>query len=70
LKHPNIVNLIDIQESAKYIKKNGTSYDVIAIILELVPGGDLFEYIANTGRFSEETTRTYFKALIESKLYS
>ena len=67
LEHPNIINLIDVQENAKYTKKNGTSEEVIAFILEFAPSGDLFEYIASTGPFSEEIARTLFKALIESK---
>jgi len=69
LKHPNIVKLIEIRENEDYIKKNGSSYKVLAIILELVVGGDLFEYIAITGRFCEEVARTYFKMLIETLEY-
>lgn len=70
LKHPNIVNLIEFQENADYVKKNGQSYKAVAIVMELVPGGELFEYVADSGRFSEETARTYFRILIESKILS
>jgi len=28
---------------------------------ELAQGGELFEYVANTGRFSEDVARTYYK---------
>jgi serine/threonine protein kinase len=69
LKHPNIVNLIEFQESADYVKKNGQSYKAVAIVMELVPGGELFEYVADSGRFSEETARTYFRILIETLEY-
>ena len=31
---------------AEYIKKNGTSYDCMAIVIELAKGGELFEYVA------------------------
>ena len=68
LKHTNIVNLVDFIESADYVKKNGQSYKAVAIIMELVPGGELFEYVADSGRFSEEVARTYFRILIESTI--
>lgn len=66
LRHPNIVNLVEFYESVDYIKKTGDSYKVVAIVLELIPGGELFEYIASSGRFTEEVARSYFKTLIES----
>jgi len=69
LSHPNIVNLIEFHESADYIKKNGQTYKAVAIIMELVPGGELFEYVADSGRFSEQVARTYFKVLIETLEY-
>jgi serine/threonine protein kinase len=69
LKHPNIVNLVEFHESADYVKKNGQSYKAVAIIMELVPGGELFEYVADSGRFSEEVARTYFRILIETLEY-
>lgn len=68
LKHRNIVNLVEFHEDAEYIKKNGSSYKVVAIVLELIPGGELFEYIASSGRFSDAVARTYFQLLIQSKL--
>jgi serine/threonine protein kinase len=69
LKHPNIVNLVEFHESIDYVKKNGQSYKVVAIFMELVPGGELFEYVADSGRFSEETARTYFRIIIETLEY-
>lgn len=67
LKHPNIVNLIDYYESVDYIKKNETSYKVVAIVLEFVPNGNLLEYLTCLGKFREEVARAYFQILIESK---
>jgi len=37
--------------------------------MELVPGGELFEYVADTGRFAEPVARAYFKQLIETMEY-
>jgi len=61
LKHTNIVNLIEYVESGDYVKKNGKSYKALGIVMELVPGGELFEYVADTGRFAEPVARAYFK---------
>jgi len=69
LSHPNIVNLIEFIESAEYVKKNGLKYKVLAIVMELVPGGELFEYVADSGRFSETVARTYFHQLVETLEY-
>jgi len=69
LKHPNIINLIEFHESIDYIKKDGRSYKCVAIVTELAEGGELFNYIAESGRFSEEVARTYFRILIETLEY-
>jgi len=61
LHHPNLVNLVDVKESIDYVKKSGQTYKVMAIILEYAGGGELFEYVANTGRFREEVALTYYQ---------
>jgi serine/threonine protein kinase len=30
------------------------------IVLELAQGGELFDFVANSGRFNEKVARTYF----------
>lgn len=30
------------------------------MVIELAEGGEVFEYLANTGRFTEEISRSYF----------
>jgi len=70
IKHANIINLIDFNEAADYVKKNGSNYKAVAITMELAPGGELFEFVADSGKFSEETARTYFKIIIESTPFS
>lgn len=69
LNHPNIVNLVDVKDSVDYIKKNGTSYKCMAIILEYAGGGELFEFVSQTGKFSEEVTRTYFSQVLDGLEY-
>jgi len=68
LKHTNIVNMVEFHKSVDYVKKNGASYKVVAIVMELVSGGEVFDYVKITGRFSEEIARIYFRILIESKI--
>lgn len=69
LNHPNIVNLLEFHESIDYVKKNGSTYKVVSIVMELVPNGELFEYVADSGRFSEAVARTYFKTIVETLEY-
>lgn len=65
LNHRNLINLMEYKESGEYHKTNGSSFNVMYVVLELATGGELFEYVANTGRFSESVARTYFHQLIE-----
>ena len=60
LQHPNIVNLIEYEDNGTVKKSDGTTRDVIYIALELAEGGELFDYVAITGRFSERIARFYF----------
>ncbi len=69
LKHPNLVNLIEFMEKEEYFKTNGSSFHVMSVVLELAIGGELFEYVANTGRFSETVSRTYFHQMIDALEY-
>jgi len=61
LNHPNIVNLIEYSKDGVIEKSNGTKESVIYIILELAQGGELFDYVATTGRFSDTISRFYFR---------
>lgn len=69
LKHPNIVNLLEYSKEAFVEKDNGTKYPVICIALELATGGELFDYVAMTGRYEEPVARFYFKQLIDGLDY-
>lgn len=69
ITHPNIVNLLNYSMSDLLIKPNGESKDVYYLSLELAPGGELFDFLAETGSFSEELTRYYFKQLVDAFAY-
>lgn len=66
LKHEGIVQLLDVQENKAYVKKNGSSKTVTFIVLELADGGELFDYVANTGAFCYTTARSYFGQLLNA----
>lgn len=59
LKHPSIVNLIEVLTSAKHLY----------IVIELVTGGELFDLVANHGRLSEHLARRYFHQLVDAVAY-
>jgi len=59
LKHPNIIELHEVLQT-----KNN-----IYMVLELVPGGELFDRIVKVKRFDEKTARRFFQQLINGILY-
>lgn len=61
LSHLNIVNLIEYSKDGVVEKSNGSKEAVIYIVIELARGGELFDYVATTGRFSEKISRFYFQ---------
>ena len=58
LDHENVVKLYEVLQSAR----------TIYLILEFVPGGELFDKIV-TGNVDEETGRKYFQQLIVGVYY-
>ena len=55
------MNLIEYSKDGIVEKPNGAKEPVIYIVLELATGGELFDYVATTGRFSETISRFYFR---------
>ena len=58
--HPNIVKYYNFEEKAKLIKANGKEVDVAYLAMDAVTGGELFDFVANTGAFSEPECRYFF----------
>ena len=61
LDHPNIVKLYEYDENGVKAKRSGETEDVLYLVLELIKGGELFDFISSTGAFSEPVARYYFK---------
>ncbi len=66
LEHPHLVRLYDYGEKGILEKPDGKQLAVLYLVLELVTGGELFDYIAASGRFSEGLARYYYRQLIGS----
>ena len=45
--------------------KKGKERPVFSVALELCSGGELFDFIAETGMFSEKVARYYFTQLMD-----
>lgn len=59
LHHDHIVNFVEMGKDS--IKKPGKDAKTVDyIVLELATGGELFDFVANSGRFSEKACRTFF----------
>jgi serine/threonine protein kinase len=67
--HPNVIKIVEYEPEGVYIKANGETFPIIYIVLELAPGGELFDMVCNTGRFNDRITRFYFRQLIEALAY-
>ena len=68
LNYPHIVNILKYG-NADFNKTCGKVKTVQFIALELANGGELFDFIAMSGKFDEGVTRYYFKQMIESLNY-
>ena len=63
LKHPHVIQQIDYGTDI-YHKDSGKKKEVSYIVLELAFGGELFDYIAISGRFEEPFARYFFKQFL------
>ena len=60
LQHENIVRLVEVNQGQQVNPKKGSKL-VKFIVLELIGGGELFDFVALGGRLSEPQARYYFK---------
>ncbi|KAJ7390028.1 Serine/threonine-protein kinase dclk3 [Desmophyllum pertusum] len=58
-KHPNIVRMYEDYDSTRHIY----------LVMELIRGGDLFDAISSSVKFTEAVTRTYVKDIAKSLAY-
>ncbi|KAL9968177.1 hypothetical protein ACROYT_G026518 [Oculina patagonica] len=58
-KHPNIVRMYEDYDSTRHIY----------LVMELIKGGDLFDAISSSVKFTEAVTRTYVKDIAKALAY-
>jgi len=68
MQHGNIIHLIEARMDSKKIKPDGQEKQVAFIVLELVTGGELFDFVA-LKNFSEPISRFYFRQLMQALHY-
>jgi len=68
LHHPNIVNLIEVGRGVQRNTRKGEK-EVNFIVLELVGGGELFDFVSLGGRLSEAQARYYFNQMLDALDY-
>lgn len=68
LKNKNVIEQIEVGKEV-YRKDSGKQREVLYIVLELAKGGCLFDFISNTGAFSEKFARYYFKQILDGLDY-
>ena len=66
ITHPNVLRLIEYNnDGIKTSKTDGSVRTVAYAVVELAQGGEIFDYVAETGRFSEKVSRYFFRQMIE-----
>jgi len=68
LEQENIIKQIEFGVG-QYEKSNGKTLEVQFIVLELAIGGELFDFVAISGRFNENLARYFFKQFISGLQY-
>lgn len=68
LAHPNVLSVLEYGMD-KYTKDSGKEKDVSYIALELAAGGELFDFVAISGRFDEPLARYFFRQFMAGLQY-
>ena len=69
IDHINYIRLRDFDMQGQCIKPGGKSKDCYWLALELGTAGELFDYVALTGEFSESICKYYFLQLVDALEY-
>jgi len=57
--HPNIIKLVEVYETD----------EELFLVMEFIPGGELYEALINYGPFSEDKTYEIFRQVVEAVVY-
>jgi len=64
-----VVKYFHFSEDSTYHKKNGDQVQCAYIAQEMVAGGELFDYVANSGAFKEDECKYFFKQMLQAVHY-
>jgi|JI9StandDraft_2_1071091.scaffolds.fasta_scaffold316110_2 serine/threonine protein kinase len=65
LQHNFILNVVETAKEGVMKNDDGKQKSVIYVVLELAPGGEMFDFLMETGKFGEKLARFYFRQMIE-----
>lgn len=68
IKSPHVMKLYAYNLNAKYPQTNGQVLNCILLVLELCPGGELFDILYYCQQLDEVTSRTYFRQMVKGLL--
>ena len=66
IDHPNIIKIFGVEQDADYIKPSGKKSKATFLAIELAPNGELFDYVAETGQFSEPECRFFMSTILQA----
>jgi serine/threonine protein kinase len=74
IDHPNVLNLYDVWETktelyAPFLRIFATELTTSYLIMEYVPGGELFDYLVKRGRLPVSEALHYFQQIIHAVDY-
>lgn len=67
--HPSIIKLFGYSSKSNAVKEDGSELPVNYIAMEYAENGEIFDFISESGKFSEKESRFYFHQLIEGLEY-
>jgi len=65
IKDKHVLQLLAYNLNAKYPQKDGLIIPSVLLVLEYLPGGELFDILYYTSALTEKIARTYFKQLMD-----
>ena len=64
INHKNVVRYYSLRENRQLMYANGSTETVHYVVQELIPGGELFDWIYATGGFSEAVCKYYMLLIL------
>jgi len=64
LNHENIIKIYEIYQDEEYRKRNGKVVKRTILVLEYAENGEIYDYISETGAFSEPVCRYFMNQIL------